>query len=245
MASLNDQMFAAQRELTAEIMTKVDRPNNFTKRPFIITKAKYRDGDRMFSAINVKPVQAQWFHYLLTGDERHRGDWGTGRWDILFYSDQPTNIGGFWKPSYVKRITERNKTEKMKRAALRGQRAAFRTGHRGEQLPDALKWINASGNRPGVFFGTVGGVKGYYNRPQRMTSRQHAAQVGAAGGNIPWVRPGSKPKLLLGFTNATKYHPIIDYSAAVDRAARTYLTQPNLDRHLADNRAWWIANRGP
>ncbi|TCA41716.1 hypothetical protein E0J16_34065 [Rhizobium pisi] len=133
----------------------------------------------------------------------------------------------------MKRIVGRNKNDKTQRRAQRSLRAAFTAAHPGRRLPDALKWKTLSSNRPGVFFGTVGGIKGYYNRPQRMTLRQHAALVGS-GGNVSWVRGGSKPKLLLAFTNETKYRPIIDYSAAVDRAARQNLTQPNLDRHLAD-----------
>jgi hypothetical protein len=251
---LNEAAFESRRELDAAIVRHVDRPNNFTRKAWNVVKARYQDGDHMFTRIEAKPAQSKYIWYIVSGDERHAGDPGTGRWDILWWSHQPTAVGGAYKPSYVQRIVKQHKDERALRQSLRAQRSSFAGPG---PMPDAMKWVTASRNRPGEFFGEIGGVKGYFKRPERYTKKQRDAAIGLTrrqpghissagprgGSNMPWTKPGSKPQLLLAFKDQTQYRALFSYNAVIGGVSDRIMSVPRLNHWLADARAWQLANR--
>ena len=234
--TVNDMAFGVKRDFEAEVLRNVDRPTNFTKNPWTITKAKASDGDRMFARIEAKPKQAQWFYYMITGDERQPGDPGTGRYDILSYSSKPTAAGGAFRPTFFRTTVAKAKAEKTGRQNLRQQRA----GRSGQgRLPPSLKWVTASRNKPGEFAGEVNGVFGYWQRPKRYLKSERDRIIGRAravpghistggirgGSNHPWTKPGERLKLLLAFKEKTKGTPTLDYNGRLQSAASRHLSQ--------------------
>jgi hypothetical protein len=176
---LDDTAFLVRDKVQAEIRRSVDRPRPFTLRPMKVTKAKWRDGDHMFASVDMPQTQADYLWVPITGQVRHPGDPGTARNDILSFSAQPTAFGGAFNKSQFKRLTAKSKKEVAGRTALRAQRAAYNGRGR---LPNALKWVKASRNAPGTFWGTVGGTHGLWQRPERYTMTQRNSIIGAARG---------------------------------------------------------------
>ncbi|RVL87649.1 hypothetical protein CN140_01580 [Sinorhizobium meliloti] len=234
--TLNDMTFGVKRDLEADVLRNVDRPTNFTKNPWTITKAKATDGDRMFARIEAKPKQAQWFRFMITGEERHPGDPGTGHHDILAYSSKPTAAGGAFRPAFFKGTVAKAKQEKTERQNLRQQRAA-RSGQ--GSLPPSLMWVTASRNKPGSFAGEVNGTFGYWQRPKRYLKTERDRIIGRAraqsghissgssrgGSSHPWTKPGERLKLLLAFKDTTKGTPTLDYNGRMRSTASRLLSQ--------------------
>ena len=109
--TINNMAFGVKRDLEDEVIRNVDRPTNFTKNPWNITKAKVSDGDRMFARIEAKPVQNGYFWYMITGDQRQPGDPGTVQHDILAYSSKPTAAGGAFRPAFFRSTVATSKQE--------------------------------------------------------------------------------------------------------------------------------------
>ncbi|MEY9198422.1 hypothetical protein ABIA16_003538 [Sinorhizobium fredii] len=101
---LDETAFLVRDKVLNEIRRSVDRPRPFTLRPMRVTKARWRDGDRMFASVDMQPTQADYLFYPITGQTRHPGDPGTARADILTYSAQPTHFGGAFNKSTFKRL---------------------------------------------------------------------------------------------------------------------------------------------
>ncbi|MCJ9720801.1 hypothetical protein MOV66_10280 [Agrobacterium sp. SHOUNA12C] len=250
---LDDTAFLVRNKVQDEIRRSVDRPRPFTLRPMKVTKAKWRDGDHMFSSVDMQPTQAAYLWFPITGATRHPGDPGTARSDILSYSAQPTQYGGAYNKAAFKRLSKKAQTEVSKRAALRAQRV----GHSG-RLPPSLKWVTASRNAPGAFWGTVHGTHGLWQRPDRYTSAQRTGTIGRAralpghistigrrgGSSMPWTRPGSTMKLLLAFQPTVNTPVTIHYDDAVAAGYGQQMTEANFVRALQAKKTWWL-NRGP
>lgn len=234
--TVNDMAFGVKHDLEDEVIRNVDRPTNFTRNPWKITKAKVPDGDRMFARIEAKPVQNGYFYFMITGDQRQPGDPGTGRHDILAYSSKPTAAGGAFRPTFFKNTVSKAKQEKSDRQNLRQQRAS-RSGQ--GRLPPSLKWVSASRNRPGTFAGEVNGTFGYWMRPKRYLKTERDRIIGRAralpghvstggvrgGSNHPWTKPGERLTLLLAFKDRTKGTPTLDYNGRMRSAASRLLSQ--------------------
>jgi len=215
---LDDVAFLVRNKVTDEIRRSVDRPRPFTLRPMKVTKAKWRDGDSMFSSVDMQPAQASYLWFPITGETRRPGDPGTARNDILSFSAAPTAYGGAFNKSVFKRLSKKAKDETTRRAALRAQRAALRgTG----RLPRSLKWVSASRNAPGLFWGAVSGTHGLWQRPAAS-------------------QPGSRLRLLLAFQPIVRTPVTIHYDAALTDGYDQQMTEVNFARVLQDKKTWWI-----
>lgn len=248
---LDDTAFAVSGKVVDEIRRSVDRPRPFTLKPMKVTRAKWRDGDRMFASVDMLPAQANYLYFPITGATRHPGDPGTGRNDILSYSASPTTFGGAYNKASFKRLSKRAKDETAKRSALRAQRSAFQGPGR---LPRNLKWIGASKNAPGMFWGAVGGTQGLWQRPERYATNERNNIIGAARGRtgqlsmagsrggslIPWTRPGSQMKLLLAFQPVVRTPVTIRYDDALRAGYSQAMTEANFVRVLGAKKTWFI-----
>ncbi|MBY3363776.1 hypothetical protein [Rhizobium laguerreae] len=249
---LDDTAFTVRNKFQDEIRRSVDRPRPFTLRPLKVTKAKWRDGDQMFASVDMPPIQANYLSFAITGQMRHPGDPGTARSDILTYSAQPTPFGGAYNKASFKRLVARAKKETTARAALRAQRVAFGAAGR---LPRSLKWVSASRNAPGVFWGVVNGTHGLWQRPDRYSQAErdgiisnarsqtgHISTGGPRGGSsMPWTRPGSRLKLLLAFQSTVQTPVTIHYDDAMIAGYRQQMTEVNFLRTLQEKKHWFVS----
>ena len=211
---LNKAAFGIRRELITYTETIFDKPNAYTKAAWVVDKAKSTDGPKMFAAVKARPKQAEYLRFQIFGGERHKGDAGSGPYDLFAYSAKVTQYGGVDR-KYLKQLSKRAKTERGKRAALRAQRAALGPDATPKQRK-AVKWITASRNQPGIFFGEVYGLKGYWQRPERYRA-----------GNRPgpsWTKAGSHATLLFAVKSTIKNKPIFDYNGVVSRQFGRYMT---------------------
>ncbi|MGO6676410.1 hypothetical protein [Rhizobium leguminosarum] len=106
---LDDTAFLVRDKVLEEIRRSVDRPRPFTLRPMKVTRAKWRDGDRMVASVDMLPVQANYLWFPITGQTRHAGDPGTARNDILSFSAQPSPPGGAFNKASFKCLAARAK----------------------------------------------------------------------------------------------------------------------------------------
>ena len=84
-----------------------------------------------------------------------RGDAGSGPYDLFAYSAKLTQFGGVDR-KYIKKLSRQVKDEKAARKALAARRKA--TSGNAEMTPKErrkLKWVVASKNKPGIFFGVA------------------------------------------------------------------------------------------
>ncbi|CAN7262586.1 hypothetical protein LJR098_001100 [Rhizobium sp. LjRoot98] len=257
---LNATAFLVSRKVVDELRRSVSNPKPFTLRPMKVTKARWQDGDRMFASVDMQDKQADYLWFPITGATRHPGDPGTARTDIMTFAAQPTSFGGAFNKPRFRAISKKHRKEVTGRAALRVQRVA----HRGQgRLPDALRWVKSSRNAPGLFFGTVNGTKGYWQRPDRYSRaernglinaarsqaghipsfRFHASQVTAGsrgGSNLSWTKPGSRLKLLLAFQPTVRAPVTVHYDTALHAGYLQQMTEANFVRVLQDKKAWFM-----
>ncbi|ARQ58937.1 hypothetical protein Kim5_CH02894 [Rhizobium sp. Kim5] len=216
-----------------------------------VTKAKWRDGDRMFASVDMLPKQAEYLYFPITGATRHPGEPGTARNDILSFSAQPTPYGGAFNKTSFKRLTKKARDDTTKRGAVRAQRAAFRGQGR---LPASLKWVNASRNAPGTFWGVIHGTHGLWQRPERYSRAERDGIIGNArspqghistggprgGSSMPWTRPGSTMRLLLAFRPTIQTPVTIRYDDALIAGYAQQMTEANFLRTLQAKKTWLI-----
>ncbi len=74
----------------------------------------------------------------------------------------------------------------------------------------ALQWNVASRNKPGIFFGEIYGLKGYWRRSERCTKTARKKI-----GTPVWTKAGSTPELLFAMKSTIKNKPIFDYDKVV------------------------------
>lgn len=157
----------------------IDRPRDFTLKAFKVTPANWRDGDNMKSEINVQPKQAEYFWFLIMGGNRAPQDAGHGAAnDILTWSRRKTGYGGAYAKNFVRQTSHDNRAERIARKTARATRKAFHAANANTIGPHRdMRWIGQN-PKPGTFFGTVQGIEGYWQRPQRYTAEQRLAMFG-------------------------------------------------------------------
>lgn len=226
---LNGNAFESRKQLIAHNKEAFDHPVPFTNRAWVVDKARPADGDRMEATVRAQPEQAAYLQYQIFGGERGAGDPGSGKWDVFAHASKLTRAGGVDR-GHLKRTAKRNRDEKEARASLRAKRVAVRaqrrTGMQGA-FQD-FSWVTASRNRPGVFFGEVGGLKGYWERPRR-TKAARKRQVGVIS-----VRPrgNNRPKLLVAMKDTVHYKPRYRYELQIQKAMRTAGTRAAFNKEL-------------
>lgn len=209
---LNGLAFAARDQLVKHGHTAFDRPVKFTDRAWVVDKAKPGERGAMVATVKALPAQSAYLQYQIFGGQREAGDPGAGEWDVFAYSDRVTKAGGVDK-GYLKRLSKRNRDEKNARAKVRATRVAVRAKREaGEFGPfGQTSWVVISKNRPGIFFGEIGGVEGYWERPRRTK----AAAVRKKGRVTVTPRGNNRPKLLFQMKDSVSYKPRFNYDGQI------------------------------
>lgn len=221
---LNGIAFDARDRMKKGVERDFDRPNNFTKNAFTVVRAKESDRENMFATIEIKDEQAKYLAFQVFGGTRGAGDPGAGRWDVQTWSSRKTKYGGVDR-RFLKRTAQRNRDEKAKRKDLRARRQSAAAAG----LPTRdHSWVKNSRNRPGVFFGTVDGVRGYWERPKRTK----AARVRKRG--VVTVRPegNNRPKPLVLMQDRVTHKPFFRYDWYVRESFRVKGTRAYWDKAL-------------
>jgi len=218
---LNNIAIDARNRMRDGLNKDFDKPNNFTRNAFEIGWAMARDRDGMFAEVRVKDEQAKYLAFQVFGGERGAGDAGAGKWDVFAHSDKLTKHGGVDR-GYLKRLGQRNRKEKQDRAMVRARRPELRARRMWDMNQYSpgehreLTWVRHSKNRPGIFFGEVDGLKGYWERP-KLTKAAKKRQRG-----VVTVRPvgNNRPKLLMAMKDTVTYKPLFRYDFYVREAFR-------------------------
>lgn len=146
----------------------------------------------------------------------------------------------------IKRIVKDLKKENKKRALYAQKRKAVIAQHSKAAVQARrlakLRWAVVNKGDPGVFLGTIGGVRGYWRRSERLLAPERQAIIGNARGReghikgqrgrLSWTKPGSHPQLLVALARDTKYKGIFDYHAVVNRAFAEEMTPEKLASSL-------------
>lgn len=244
-ATLNATVFAARTGVIDGSKRTFDRPRDWsTSKAWLFTKAMPADGPRMFAELKAKPEQAKVLSLQIDGGVRKKGDPGATRYDVPVGADDTrTDAFGGLARGALKALGKMAKKERVARAALAPRRAAVRTLRNAAPSEKArvrvakrlqpLKWVVKSKNEPGIFVGTVGGVRGYWTRPARSL----AAGTRTKGVRTVLPRGDNRPELLLAFADQAKYRPKLKYQDLVTRAQRTKMTSAQFASELARIRA--------
>ncbi|MCD4659439.1 MULTISPECIES: hypothetical protein [Agrobacterium] len=236
---LNSAAFEARAQIIDASKRTFDRPRDWTtSKAWSFTKAKHQDGARMFAELKAKPEQAKILGYQIDGGIRRKGDPGATRYDVPVGADAPNTdrFGGIARGS-LKKIGKAAAKErkdrsnlKARRVALRAQRIAATSDKQRARVGmrlQPLKWSAKSGNTPGTFFGTVGGMRGYWARPERTL----AAPTRRKG--LQSVRTLGDLKLVLAFADRAKYKKKLKFEVVMQRASRSKMSSANFARELA------------
>lgn len=212
---LNGIAFEAQKALKDHIKEAFDGHVPFTERGFIVEKAKPQAGlGGMFAQVRIRPEQAAYLHFQIEGGTRKRGDAGSGPFDLFVFGEKKNKAGNIrW--GYPKQLSKQHREEKSKRQSLRAQREAARAQG---QDTSPFAWFRATRNRPGIFFGEIGGVKGYWQRPKRSKAARKRVH------GVISVRSTEKLKPLLSVADHARYKPRYQYQAQISKALRVIAT---------------------
>lgn len=210
---LTNAAFYVKNKLEEHTLKVLDKPNAYTRAAWLVEKANAKDREKMTAAIKARPKQAEYLQWVIFGGTRHKGDAGSGPYDLFAYSAKLTQYGGVDR-KYLKKLSKQAKDEKAARKALAARRKA--AADNTEMSPKErrkLKWVVASKNKPGIFFGTLYGLKGYWQRSERLTRTARRKT-----GSPVWTKPGSHPKLLFAVKSEVKSKAIFHYDAVVAEA---------------------------
>ena len=212
---LNGIAFEAQKALKTHVREAFDGSVPFTERGFVVEKAKTTAGlGSMFAEVRILPAQAAYMRFQIDGGVRRTGDAGSGPFDLMVFGARKNKAGNIrW--GYPKQLSKQNREEKSKRLSLRAQREAARA--QGQDTSE-LAWFRVNRNRPGIFFGEIGGVKGYWQRPKRSKAAK-TRQIGVIS-----VRPTEQMKPLLSVADQARYKPRYQYQAQIAKALRVKAT---------------------
>jgi len=239
--TLNATVFEARSGIIRDSKRQFDRPRPWsTDKAWLFDKAKPADGARMFAALKAKPDQAEVLKYQIDGGIRRKGDVGATRYDVPVGAD-PANIdqfGGIAR-GVLKKTAKAAKAEKVKRLQLATRRAATRVLRNAATTDKVrariamrlqpMKWVVKSKNEPGTFFGTVGGVRGYWQRSARSLAQGPRRK----GTKTVLPRGDNRPKLLLAFADQAKYQKRLKYQVAMERAMAAKMNSAQFGRELA------------
>lgn len=212
---LNGIAFEAQKALKAHVKEAFDGSVPFTQRAWTVEKAKPTSGMQgIFAEVRALPAQAAYLRFQIDGGVRKTGDAGSGPFDLMVFGAKKNKAGNIrW--GYPKLLSKQNREEKSKRTSLRAQREAARA--QGQDTSE-LAWFRVSRNRPGIFFGETGGIKGYWQRPKRSKAAK-TRQIGVIS-----VRPTEQLKPLLSVADQARYKPRYQYQAQITKALRVKAT---------------------
>lgn len=165
---LNGLAFGARKSLLAYADKTIEgKPTAWTRRGFVVDKAVVSPGKPLEAVVRIQPQQAGYMTYLINGGLRRAGDVGATPYDVMTDAhDSEKDSFGNVKRGYLKRIARQAKAERTKRARLAAKRQKLRAAGK-PTLPARWTTNNPSG-KPGLFFGTIDGKKGYW---QRATKR--------------------------------------------------------------------------
>src|SRR5699024_10013531 len=158
----------------------------------------------------------------IDGGVRKTGDAGSARHGLFVFGAK-TNRAGNIRWGYQRQLTKQLREERSKRAEMRSKRNAARAS--GEPT-SPFAYFRAVRNRPGIFFGDVGGSLGYWQRP----NRSKAARRRIPG--IISVRPTEKLKPLLMVSDRARYKPRYRYGAQIAKALSVKATQASFAHEL-------------
>lgn len=208
---LNGIAFEAQKALKEHVKEAFDGSVPFTERGFLVEKAKPNAQlSNMFSVVKIRPDQSAYLKFQIDGGTRKTGDAGSGPFDLPVFGAK-RNAAGNIRRGYTKQLSKQHRDEKAKRLSLRQQREAARQNG---QDTSPFAYFRVSRNRPGIFFGEVGGVKGYWQRPKRSK----AARKRTVG--VISVVATEKLKPLLSVAPVARYKPRYQYQTQITKALR-------------------------
>lgn len=217
--AIDEVAFDAQRELKAEVDRVFDRPVKFTQSAFRVDKAKDNGDGTISGRVYIMPVQSAYLRREIEGGPNKVGDPGSGPHSLIVYSLKKSTAGGVPRRE-TKRLSDMLRKEMSERAELRRAREVLRSRRlAGEHLTHdefvAASWPGRHGKKQGLFFGEIGGVLGYWRRPDRrvVKAKKRGARLSTAAGAT------KAPELLLMFKKQTKpYQPVLGYDRVVIRA---------------------------
>lgn len=220
---LNGIAFEAQKLMKTHVKEAFDGSVPFTARGFVVTKAKPQNGmQHMYSEVKIRPEQAAYLKFQIDGGVRKTGDAGSGPYDLPVFGAKK-NAAGNIRRGYTRQLSKQNREEKAKRLSLRQQRDTARASG---QDTSPFAYFRASRNHSGIFWGEVGGVKGYWQRPKRSK----AARKRTVG--VISVRAVEKLKPLLSVSTTARYKPRYQYQAQISKALRVRATSAVFGREL-------------
>lgn len=221
---LNSVAFEAQGNLKRHVGEAFDGHVKFTERLAGVRKAKPVDGDKMFAEVFIQPKQAAYLHFQVFGGTRTHDDAGASGRNDIFVGAARTDRAGNIPKGAIKRLSARNRAERQQRADLRAKRVGLRAT--GQSVRPAM-WVTAHRNKGGIFFGEVGGVRGYWERPKRTTAKGKRMR-----GAVTVVNR-SAPKRLLSVSDQAVYKPRFQYQRQVDAAMNSRGGRDAFARELA------------
>ncbi|SPL65764.1 hypothetical protein [Ochrobactrum soli] len=220
---LNGLAFEAQKSLKSHVKEAFDGSVLFTERGFVVSKAKPQAKlGTMFAEIRIQPTQAAYLRFQIDGGTRKTGDAGSGPFDLMVFGAKRNRAGNI-RRGYPKQLSKQHREEKSKRQSLRSQRESARAQG---QDTSPFAYFRASRNRPGIFFGEIGGIKGYWQRPKRSK----AARKRLPG--VISVRPTEQLKPLLSVADHARYKPRYQYQQQIAKALRVKATQQSFAHEL-------------
>lgn len=222
---LNEIAFQSRTALRAQMEKDFDRPNKFTLSAFLVKKADKKDGQRMEATIFARPEQEEYLAFQVFGGVRRKGDVGATPWDVVVGADRSDRHGNVPR-RYLAQTAKKAKRERDQRAKLRTRRAAAKASPKKRKVD--LTWVTRSKNKPGTFFGTIKGRKGYWERPERSL----AAPIRVRG--IKSVRTTGRLRPLVSMSDQARYQAArFKYADAVIATHRKYGTQARFAEELA------------
>ncbi len=164
---LNGITFGARKGLLAYADKNIKGgPNPWTRKGFVVDKATPQS---LEATVSIRPEQARYMTYLINGGVRRAGDPGASAFDVrVDTAEDSKNSLGNAKRGYLGRIARQARAEKTKRAKLRTKREKLRAA--GKPTISA-RWVASTVGNAGIFFGAVGGKKGYWQRPQARSGK--------------------------------------------------------------------------
>ncbi|PIP00661.1 hypothetical protein CJ014_00730 [Pleomorphomonas carboxyditropha] len=217
--AIDEIAFDAQRELKSEVDRVFDRPVKFTQSAFRVDKAKDNGDGTVSGRVYIQPIQSAYLRREIEGGINRVGDPGSGPHSLIVYSLKRSSAGGVPRRE-TRRLSDMLRKEMSEREELRRAREVLRSRRlAGEHVTHdeyvAASWPGRHGKKQGLFFGGLGGVLGYWRRPDRrvVKSKRRGSRMSTAAG------ASKAPELLLQFKRETKpYRPIFRYDRVVIRA---------------------------
>lgn len=219
---LNGIAFEARKQLINHTAEAFDGHVKFTEKAWIVNKARPDSGASMYAEVKALPLQAKYLKFQIDGGTRRTGDAGSGPRDLFVFGAKLNKAGNIRK-GYVSELSRKNREEKANRKNLRSQREAARISG---MDTSAFAYFRVHKNRPGIFFGEIGGTIGYWQRPKRSK----AARKRQAG--VISVVYTEKMKPLLSVSSAARYKPRFSYKKMIENSIKAKATSGNFNIEL-------------